>query len=340
MAIELLTEVARRYASDTLDYLLGWSKLIQNREVGWLTMDRKTGNMIREQQPLFQKLRLLLLFNPFIEWLDRTWIFRYYLHENSIKEGKRETNPRSKSKIQPFVEFYGIDMTQFQPSDINAYETFEDFFVREHTAESRPIYKKDDDAYAIVPADCRVVVYPSVHMAQKLWIKGRNFSLTNLLGDEKLAEKFVDGPIASFRLSPQDYHRYHSPVTGKVKWWKKFGGEYYNVDPLNLRSHIDVLTTNARCVVCLETEKYGDVVFVAIGATDVGTVNFNDNIKIEGTWICKGDEIGRFEFGGSSIIVAFEKGRIDFDDDLLERSKEKIMVDVEYGMSLGRLQEK
>ncbi|KAF3224514.1 hypothetical protein TWF191_005982 [Orbilia oligospora] len=231
-------------------------------------------------------------------------------------------------------------MKEFTPSDIKEYATFEDFFVREHARGSRPIYEEGDDSFAIVPSDCRVVVYPSVHLAQKLWIKGQHFSIANLLGDPSIAESFADGPVASFRLSPQDYHRYHAPVTGTVKWYKQFSGEYYNVDPWNLRSHIDVLTSNARCAVCFETEKYGDVIFVAIGASDVGTVKFNEDTRIPGRRIRKGQEIGRFEFGGSSILVVFQKGRILFDEDLLNLSNERIMVDVEVGMSLGRLQAK
>lgn len=54
-----------------------------------------------------------------------------------------------------------------------------------------------------------------------------------------------------------------------------------------------------------------------------------------GTDVKKGDEIGLFQFGGSSIIVAFEKDRIQFDEDLLSVSRKRIMVDVEVGMSLG-----
>ncbi|KAK6343823.1 hypothetical protein TWF696_007482 [Orbilia brochopaga] len=164
--------------------------------------------------------------------------------------------------------------------------------------------------------------------------------MANLLDNDPLAEEFAGGPVASFRLSPQDYHRYHSPVTGTVKWYKRFSGNYYNVDPLNLRSRIDILTTNARCAVCLETEKYGEVLFVAIGATDVGTVNFRDEARLVGSRIRKGDEIGRFEFGGSSILVVFQKGRIHFDEDLLKWSQQMIMTDVEVGMGLGRLQER
>ncbi|KAF3159825.1 hypothetical protein TWF225_001448 [Orbilia oligospora] len=328
------------YVSTILDEFMGYCKLIQNREVGWPTVDRKTGELKREQQPIWKKIKLILLFNPITEWIDRTKLMRLYLHDNSLKEGKKERSPRSKSKIRPFIDFYHINMEEFTPSDVKDYATFEDFFVREHARGSRPIYEEGDDSFAIVPSDCRVVVYPSVHLAQKLWIKGQHFSIANLLGDPSIAESFADGPVASFRLSPQDYHRYHAPVTGTVKWYKQFSGEYYNVDPWNLRSHIDVLTSNARCAVCFETEKYGDVIFVAIGASDVGTVKFNEDTRIPGRRIHKGQEIGRFEFGGSSILVVFQKGRILFDEDLLNLSNERIMVDVEVGMSLGRLQAK
>jgi len=58
-------------------------------------------------------------------------------------------------------------------------------------------------------------------------------------------------------------------------------------------------------------------------------------VRAPGTKIKKGDEIGLFQFGASSIIVAFEKDRILFDKDLLDVSQQRIMMDVEVGMSLG-----
>src|SRR5687767_9272763 len=57
--------------------------------------------------------------------------------------------------------------------------------------------------------------------------------------------------------------------------------------------------------------------------------------KNPGAEIKKGDEIGHFQFGGSSIIVAFQPGRIKFDQDLLDLSLQRIQVSVEVGMSLG-----
>lgn len=55
-----------------------------------------------------------------------------------------------------------------------------------------------------------------------------------------------------------------------------------------------------------------------------------------GHHVNKGDEIGLFQFGGSSILVLFPTGRIQFDNDLEGLSRQGIMTDVEVGMSLGK----
>jgi phosphatidylserine decarboxylase len=90
--------------------------------------------------------------------------------------------------------------------------------------------------------------------------------------DPERASVWTDGAIASVRLSPQDYHRYHSLAAGKVSWFQEISGDYYQVDPICLSSQVDILTRNARCCLGIETREFGMVLFVAIGATDVGTV--------------------------------------------------------------------
>ncbi|KAL2837023.1 phosphatidylserine decarboxylase-domain-containing protein [Aspergillus pseudodeflectus] len=186
---------------------------------------------------------------------------------------------------------------------------------------SRPIHEPDSNSSAVIVADSRVVFYEAVAKSKKIWIKGEDFSITNLVMDKKIGPQFHDGPVASFRLSPQDYHRYHSPVTGKVKMYRSMPGDYYDVDPLAIRSGVDILTRNARDYVVIETEEFGEVLFVAIGASQVGTVEINEKWQKPGAEIKKGDELGIFQFGGSSIIVAFQKGRIQFDEDALKRPK-------------------
>ncbi|RYP06720.1 hypothetical protein DL765_009388 [Monosporascus sp. GIB2] len=328
-----------------VNYFLSWVRLAQNSEYGWKSLDRKTGRLMREQQPLTKKLKLLLLFNPLTEWLDTTHAMRLHMHEESIEAGEYHANSltvvveeksgASKKQIKGFVETYGINMADFEPSDIEKYRTFAEFFTRAHSPGSRPIFAADDDSKAVVVADSRVVVYESVAETKRLWIKGADFSITNLVMDMQLGARFDGAAVASFRLSPQDYHRYHSPVSGTIKLFRSMPGDYYNVDPVALRSGVDILTRNARDYVIIDTKEFGEVLFVAIGATDVGTVEFNDEWQKPGAKIRKGDELGLFQFGGSSIIVAFQKGRIKFDQDLLDLSRQKIQVSVEVGMSLG-----
>jgi len=323
------------YLHHLVDYALGLVRLVQNREVGWQTLNRKTGKYEREQQPLLKKLKLVLLFNPLIEWIDQTHLFRLWIHEKTITAGQQEATALSATQIQAFVNFYHIKMEDFEPADSREYATFEDFFVRRHKPASRPIFEKNDMAKAIAVADSRVVVYPSVAQTKTLWIKGRNFTIENLILDRQMARLWSNGAVASFRLSPQDYHRYCSPVSGRVRWFHQISGDYYQVDPVCISSGVDILTRNARCCVGIETEEFGMVLFVAIGATNVGSVEIHPPFRSAGKDIKKGEEIGLFQFGGSSIIVAFERNRIRFDEDLLAVSKRRIMISVELGMSLG-----
>ncbi|UKZ84967.1 uncharacterized protein TrAFT101_000847 [Trichoderma asperellum] len=260
---------------------------------------------------------------------------RLYLHEKSEHEGREERAPASRRRIKSFVDAYGIDMREFEPSDTDSYNTFEAFFTRKHKSGSRPICDVNDPSHAVVVADSRVVVYDCLADTKTLWIKGKNFSIANLVMDIGLGENFNDAAIASFRLSPQDYHRYHSPVEGEIKSFQGLPGDYYQVDPVALQSDVDILTRNRRDYIVIKTKDFGDVLFVAIGATDVGSVQIHKRFHQAGVKIAKGEELGVFQFGGSSIIVAFQHGSIKFDDDLSRLSREKIQTSVEVGMSLG-----
>lgn len=165
-------------------------------------------------------------------------------------------------------------MKDFAPSNPEGYRTFQDFFIRRHASSARPLDEPSNTSKAVIVADCRVVVYPSVERTRKLWVKGNEFTIGNLIRDNDRAKPWDNGPVACFRLSPQDYHRYHSPVSGKVKWFKQIPGDYFEVDPVALQSSVNILTENARCAVCIETREFGEVLFVAVGASDVGTVEY------------------------------------------------------------------
>lgn len=104
--------------------------------------------------------------------------------KNANTSEKVETRVRlaSKQQIHSFVDFYKIKIHDFEPSDAGVYPTFEDFFGA-YKPGSRPIFAEDDPSRAVVVADSRAVVYETVEQSKKLWIKGLEFSITNLVMD-------------------------------------------------------------------------------------------------------------------------------------------------------------
>lgn len=116
-------------------------------------------------------------------------------------------------------------------------------------------------------------VFPTIHSATNLWIKGSNFTLTSLLGgDAEKARLFENGSIAICRLAPQDYHRFHIPVDGVIGPTTAIDGNYYTVNPMAIRTAVDVYTENIRNVTYIESEQFGTVAYVAVGAMMVGTI--------------------------------------------------------------------
>ncbi|PLW06798.1 hypothetical protein PCANC_19780 [Puccinia coronata f. sp. avenae] len=138
--------------------------------------------------------------------------------------------------------------------------------------------------------------------------------------------------LAIFRLAPQDYHRFHSPIDGKIIDMEYIEGQYYTVNPIGIRSSIDVYGENVRVVVCIETEKLGKIFCVFVGAMMVGSINMS--IKV-GDQVKKGEDIGYFAFGGSTILTIIESDRIEWDDDLETNSNHSIETLVRVGNRVG-----
>lgn len=95
------------------------------------------------------------------------------------------------------------------------------------------------------------MAFESVGEATRLWIKGRDFTVNRLLGDahKDEAQQYVGGALAIFRLAPQDYHRFHSPVDGVIGPVSCVSGEYYTVNvsvpPFpGLRAHVRLASSD------------------------------------------------------------------------------------------------
>ena len=88
------------------------------------------------------------------------------------------------------------------------------------------------------------MAFETVNEATRIWIKGREFSVARLLGQAYAGhvDKYNGGALCIFRLAPQDYHRFHSPVDGKIGKMTYISGEYYtvNVSAIKLVTFISI----------------------------------------------------------------------------------------------------
>ena len=203
---------------------------------------------------------------------------------------------------------------------VEQFKNFNEFFYRQLTPNARPCSAPEEPKIVVSPADCRSVVFDRMDDATNIWVKGREFSVERLLGDAypEDAKRYKNGGLAVFRLAPQDYHRFHIPVDGVMGTPKTIEGEYYTVNPMAIRSALDVYGENVRVLVPIDSVAHGRVMVICVGAMMVGSTVIT---RKPGEKVARGEELGYFKFGGSTLLVLFEEGVISFDSDLVENSK-------------------
>lgn len=239
--------------------------------------------------------------------ISRKWVSRWY--------GRRMDDPKTVSKIAPFIEEYGLDPATFEKS-VDAFVSFNDFFYRKLKPEARPV-DADPDSVTF-PADGRHWCAENISSSDLFAIKGHRLNLAQLVGhDTELARRFQGGSVMISRLCPVDYHRFHFPVDGQPGRPRRMEGPLFSVNPIALLKRPTIWWENAREMTLIESPNAGGVLYFEIGATMVGSIQQTFNPE---TAVKKGDEKGCFAFGGSCVMLIFEPRRIRFDKDLLENS--------------------
>ena len=259
----------------------------------------------------------------FAEWLDqfaKDW-------------GKFLDHPDSFT-ITTKASFFADPMynMQWYKDDAPNWNSFNNFFYREfnHTNERghtplRPIAEPGNNNAIVSPADCTYKMeYPISENGEVLGISGQPtsvklkgthqvFTVAELLDNEELAEKFNGGTFVHYFLSPFDYHRFHSPAKGKVKECRWVQGKVFLDVNLTDGGEFDAPDSaqggyefvQSRGVFVVDTEEeMGLVAAVPIGMAQVSGVDMYD---LNEKHVEKGDEFGKFMFGGSDIIVLFQK---------------------------------
>ena len=312
--------------------------------MGNYVIDRTTGEKSFEQMSIYVRVGMHLLFcgTRQAQFLQTKRV-QEVLHQQSVKMGRNYDTPGSKAHIRPFLDSFDLwdSMSEMVKPDPDHYENFNEFFSREIKPEARPIHEPHDQYITSSPADCRLTAYPSVDLATKYWIKGFGFTLERLFDSAELATYFDGGSLVIARLAPQDYHRWHSPITGTVEYIKKIPGTYYTVNPqaINESGTLNVFAENRRDVMIMHKPTTGNkVAVIAVGAMLVGSIKWKDGMEESGTEIKRGECQGAFLYGGSTVIVVYPKDEVVLDEDLVRNScEDQCETLVKVGWRVGAL---
>ncbi|MBW2274869.1 MAG: phosphatidylserine decarboxylase [Deltaproteobacteria bacterium] len=235
----------------------------------------------------------------------------------------RLPQPLQRWLILGFARTFGVDLDEVR-DPLESFPSIQAFFTRALAEGSRPI---DGAPEAFVaPCDGAWGEAGRVEGGLVLQLKGRPYSLAQLLGCEEAARSFEGGSYATFYLSPRDYHRFHAPCAARVEALRYVPGSLWPVNRAGLLEIDGLFAQNERICAFMEpvfSENAeggaGGLCLVAVGATMVGKIrlSFDDlstnrraasraqrSFGAEGPRLAKGEEWGRFEFGSTLVALA------------------------------------
>jgi phosphatidylserine decarboxylase len=255
--------------------------------------------------------------------------------------------PFRKSITRWFIRHYNVDMSEALEPDSNTYPDFNSFFTRALRPEARPVVQKAGQICC--PADSTISQLGDIQGTQIFQAKGCTYSLVELLGgSEERAQPFVGGRFATTYLSPGDYHRVHMPLAGRLAETAYIPGRLFSVAPDYTESVPRLFARNER-VACIFQTEAGPMALVLVGAIFVGSIETvwageitpprGNGIKVTSyaagdsvIQLERGEELGRFNMGGSTIIVLFGPGCVKWQTGLGPETR------VQVGRLLGRVE--
>lgn len=275
-----------------------------------------------------------------VEWLYQTHSGKALSHiicmapVSKLYGALQDTN-WSKGKIAPFIKTFNIPMDDYLPETQDTespYSSFNQFFIRRFK-EGKRTFVTDQNQMAAF-SEARYFGYKSVHDEEVVPVKGANLKPKHLISNSLWEDVFQDGPLLLARLCPVDYHRFHYPDNGVVLDDYRVEGLLHSVNPLALKAKQDILITNERHVTIVETENFGKLAYIEVGAICVGKI-VQSKPLVKGDKFIRGQEKGYFLFGGSTVIVVGEKGKWTPSEDILEFTKKGMETYLHLGMSVA-----
>jgi phosphatidylserine decarboxylase len=247
-------------------------------------------------------------FKLLTELTSRKWISRC--------TGRFAKTSISRYLIPRFIKLYGIHAEDAEKA-IDEYASLNDFFTRKLKPELRPIDSRTNTITS--PVDAKITGIGPIHEGQILSVKGQDYSLEELLNRSPRAVNYTNGFYMVLYLSPTDYHRIHSPISGKVLETEHIPGKVYPVNEFGLRHMNRTLSRNERLITYIG-EYHAEVAVVKVGAMNVSSIQYVEPL---GERLNKGDELAYFEFG-STVVLLIESSAFRPRPDLMVNSKVKM----------------
>ena len=260
---------------------------------------------------------------------------------NSFVEerGKFMDSPESAKIIEEWLADKLLGNEDFVlPSE--GFKSFNEFFKRDLKPGARPIEDVTDSSVLVSPADGVInMIANELQLDSEIPTKGRmTMSLNALLNNSEYAKKFIGGSAMAVFLMPDNYHHYHAPISGSiVESNEDVGDRYFGMpDMLDLINNgnigynkdYSVFENFRHGYFIIKTETYGYVAMIPIGLQTVASVvfeeeykNVNDSNPIK---IYKGEKMGHFAYGGSTVLLIFEKNKLS-------------SMSVQQGQRIGKL---
>lgn len=219
--------------------------------------------------------------------------------------------------MHDFVENYVCDPTK----PYYGFTSWDNFFTRQFRTGKRPVSDPEDPAVLVSAAECTAFSCQSdVKLKNDFWVKGQPYSLTHMLNGDPRASDFVGGSVFQAFLSADSYHCWHAPVAGTITDFELVPGTYYSEPVLfsfkpddgcptpdpgadaNSQGYISAVAARGLIWIKADNPDIGTMCIVMIGMAEVSSIDLTMPI---GQHFEKGDQIGRFHFGGSTHCLVF-----------------------------------
>ncbi|OMF35920.1 phosphatidylserine decarboxylase [Paenibacillus sp. FSL H8-0548] len=242
------------------------------------------------------------LLRSMTELSSRKWI--------SSMTGRFAQSAASRPFISHFAKTYKIK-TEEAEKPLSQYHTLNEFFTRRLKTGLREIHSDADSL--VSPVDALITGAGPINQGTLVNVKGQDYTIDELLNRSPRASNYLNGYYIVLYLSPTDYHRIHTPVSGHIVEREHIAGKVYPVNDFGLRHMRRVLSRNERLITYMQHSE-GEAAVVKVGAMNVSSIQYVQPLK---STMSKGEELAYFEFGSTVVLVLEDKTFTPRDNNLL-----------------------